>query len=53
VGTRGYGGHDALPADKNRAFQPLPEALAVLHRRLKGAFDPAGILNPHRMYAEI
>jgi glycolate oxidase FAD binding subunit len=27
-------------------FQPLPPALAALHRRLKAAFDPAGILNP-------
>ncbi len=29
-------------------FQPLPPALAALHRRLKEAFDPAGILNPGR-----
>jgi len=25
----------------------------ALHRRLKAAFDPAGILNPGRMYAEV
>jgi len=25
----------------------------ALHRRLKAAFDPAGILNPGRMYAEL
>ncbi|MBI4756624.1 MAG: glycolate oxidase subunit GlcE [Betaproteobacteria bacterium] len=31
-------------------FQPLPTALADLHRRLKQTFDPAGILNRHRMY---
>jgi glycolate oxidase FAD binding subunit len=24
-----------------------------LHRDLKAAFDPAGILNPGRMYAEL
>ena len=34
------------------AFAPLPAALARLHRELKGAFDPAGILNPGRLYAE-
>jgi glycolate dehydrogenase FAD-binding subunit len=31
-------------------FQPQPEALAQLTRRVKTAFDPAGILNPGRMY---
>ena len=30
-------------------FQPQPPALAALTRRLKEAFDPAGILNPGRM----
>ncbi|NTV71228.1 MAG: glycolate oxidase subunit GlcE [Azonexaceae bacterium] len=34
------------------AFAPLPPALLALHRRLKKAFDPAGILNPGRLYAE-
>lgn len=34
------------------AFQPLPPALAALHRRLKSSFDPAGIFNPGRMYKE-
>jgi glycolate oxidase FAD binding subunit len=33
-------------------FAPLPPALLALHRRLKKAFDPAGILNPGRLYAE-
>ena len=32
-------------------FQPQPAALAALTRRLKQSFDPAGILNPGRMYA--
>jgi glycolate oxidase FAD binding subunit len=32
-------------------FQPLQPALAKIHRRLKEAFDPAGILNRGRMYA--
>ncbi len=30
-------------------FQPLQGPLAKIHRRLKDAFDPAGILNPGRM----
>jgi len=34
------------------AFAPLPPALLALHRRLKKAFDPKGILNPGRLYAE-
>ncbi len=34
------------------AFAPLSPALLALHRRLKKAFDPKGILNPGRLYAE-
>jgi len=34
------------------AFAPLPAALMKLHRNLKVAFDPKGILNPGRMYKE-
>jgi glycolate oxidase FAD binding subunit len=34
-------------------FPPLPPALLAIHRRLKAEFDPAGILNPGRMYAEL
>ncbi len=34
-------------------FQPQPEALAALTRRLKAQFDPHGILNPGRMYAGV
>ncbi len=32
-------------------FQPLQPTLMKIHRRLKDAFDPAGILNRGRMYA--
>ncbi len=34
------------------AFTALSPALLALHRRLKKAFDPKGILNPGRLYAE-
>lgn len=33
-------------------FQPLAAPLQTFHRRLKQAFDPAGILNPGRMYPD-
>jgi glycolate dehydrogenase FAD-binding subunit len=33
-------------------FHPLSPGLAKIHRRLKEAFDPAGILNPGRMYPD-
>jgi glycolate oxidase FAD binding subunit len=34
-------------------FQPLPEPVMTLSRKLKATFDPAGILNPGRMYAGV
>jgi glycolate oxidase FAD binding subunit len=34
-------------------FAPLEPVLARVHRELKSAFDPAGIFNPGRMYAEL
>jgi len=49
------GGHATLfrAAEKPLgAFAPLPPVLARLHRDLKRAFDPAGILNPGRLYPE-
>jgi glycolate oxidase FAD binding subunit len=33
-------------------FQPLPVALGALQRRVKQAFDPVGIFNPGRLYAD-
>ena len=47
------GGHATLfrgGAAGEEVFQPLPGPLLALHRRLKAAFDPAGVLNPGRMY---
>lgn len=35
------------------AFSLLPRPMLELHRRLKAAFDPANILNPGRMYADL
>jgi glycolate oxidase FAD binding subunit len=51
-----HGGHATLiraePAVRAAVdvFQPLEAGLERLSRKLKGAFDPAGILNPGRMY---
>ncbi len=48
------GGHATLFRNGDRSgdiFQPLPPALWSLHQRIKQSFDPAGILNPGRMYA--
>lgn len=47
------GGHVTLFRGGEKAggvFQPLADSVALLHRRLKQSFDPAGIFNPGRMY---
>jgi glycolate oxidase FAD binding subunit len=49
------GGHATLfrGGDKMAGvFQPLSAPLMRIHQRLKQSFDPAGILNPGRMYPE-
>ena len=53
------GGHATLvradaPTRAARAvFQPQATSLAALTARIKRAFDPAGVLNPGRMYAGV
>jgi glycolate oxidase FAD binding subunit len=49
------GGHATLFRGGDKAagvFAPLAPALARLHRELKAAFDPAGVLNPGRLYPD-
>ena len=54
------GGHATLfsgppvdaPGDEE-VFQPLAPAMLALHQRLKLALDPAGVLNPGRMYGAL
>jgi glycolate oxidase FAD binding subunit len=49
------GGHATLirNGDGDDVFHPLPGPLLALQRRLKQSFDPAGILNPGRLYPEL
>lgn len=59
--TRSRDGHATLFRDggsrqgdaRTGAFHPLPSAMLKLHKRVKLAMDPAGILNPGRMYPEL
>jgi glycolate oxidase FAD binding subunit len=51
-----HGGHATLFRTREKragVFTPLAPVLMDLHRRLKSAFDPAGVLNPGRMYPEL
>jgi glycolate oxidase FAD binding subunit len=50
------GGHATLfrALDKSAgAFAPLSGPLAVIHKRLKASFDPQGVFNPGRLYADL
>ncbi|MDW8324581.1 MAG: glycolate oxidase subunit GlcE [Burkholderiales bacterium] len=48
------GGHaTCYRGGRTAVFQPLPPALLALHQRLKRALDPAGLLNPGRLYPEL
>jgi glycolate oxidase FAD binding subunit len=47
------GGHATAfygPTVSRDVFAPLSPAMFALHQRLKAALDPAGILNPGRLY---
>ena len=49
------GGHATLfrgGAGRSEVFHPLPAPMQALQRKLKQAFDPAGIFNPGRLYPE-
>jgi glycolate oxidase FAD binding subunit len=49
------GGHATLFRGRGEAipvFHPLSPPLLALHRRLKRALDPHGILNPGRLFPE-
>jgi glycolate oxidase FAD binding subunit len=35
------------------AFEPEPDGLAALSRRVKASFDPQGVLGPGRMWAGV
>jgi len=50
------GGHATLFRGGDRSgevFQPLAPAVAALHRNLKAAFDPDGVFNYGRLYADL
>jgi glycolate oxidase FAD binding subunit len=54
--ARAAGGHATLfrgASMEDGVFAPLPAPILALHRRIKAAFDPANILNPGRMYADL
>ena len=50
------GGHAMLYRNTDRrgeVYHPLSSSLLKLHQRLKASFDPKGILNRGRMYADL
>ncbi|CAN5192099.1 glycolate oxidase subunit GlcE [soil metagenome] len=50
-----FGGHACLFRGGDKCagvFHPLRPTVAKIHRNLKTAFDPNGIFNPGRMYAD-
>lgn len=50
------GGHATLfrgGETRSNGFHPLDPGIMTIHRALKQKFDPAGILNPGRLYSEL
>jgi len=54
VWAKSSGGHATLFRGGNRSgvFTPLDATIATLHKRLKATFDPHGIVNRGRLYAD-
>ncbi|GCB05634.1 glycolate oxidase subunit GlcE [Ralstonia sp. SET104] len=53
--ARKAGGHATLFRNGDRAsdiFTPVAAPLMAVHKRLKDSFDPLGIFNPGRLYAD-
>lgn len=53
--TAKAGGHAILYRGGDKqvgVFHPLAPAVSRIHRNLKASFDPAGIINPGRMYPD-
>jgi glycolate oxidase FAD binding subunit len=52
--AKSHGGHATLFRGGKRSgvFTPLDATIATLHKRLKATFDPHGIFNRGRLYAE-
>jgi len=51
--ARGHATLFRVERRSGEAFSPLEPVAMGLHRSLKAAFDPAGILNPGRLYADL
>ena len=53
--AKACGGHATLfrGGARRDVFTPLAAPIAAIHRRLKAEFDPAGIFNRGRMYADL
>ncbi len=56
VGAQGHATLIRAPDDVRAVtavFQPPPDPLMALTRRVKDSFDPKGVLNPGRLYAGV
>jgi glycolate oxidase FAD binding subunit len=53
--AKSHGGHATLfrGSKHSDVFTPLDAMMATLHKRLKATFDPHGILNRGRLYADL
>ena len=53
VKAKGHASLFRAAGNRQDVFTPLSPALAKIHQNLKKAFDPQGIFNPGRMYADL